>query len=95
MFVQAFAATLRAELKEKFVTTSTVPVREIGLIGLTATALYALLAMISYSPADPSFTFSGSGGEVHNLVRAGLKTKLAVDEGVKPRPTFMSDSETL
>ncbi|MFP6834540.1 MAG: DNA translocase FtsK 4TM domain-containing protein [Pseudomonadales bacterium] len=49
-------------------TTSTVPVREIGLIGLTATALYALLAMISYSPADPSFTFSGSGGEVHNLV---------------------------
>ncbi|MCZ6710989.1 MAG: DNA translocase FtsK 4TM domain-containing protein, partial [Gammaproteobacteria bacterium] len=49
-------------------TTSTVPVREIGLIGLTATAVYALLAMISYSPADPSFTFSGSGGDVRNLV---------------------------
>ena len=49
-------------------TTSTVPVREIGLIGLTATALYTLLAMASYSPTDPSFTFSGSGGDVRNLV---------------------------
>jgi S-DNA-T family DNA segregation ATPase FtsK/SpoIIIE len=45
-----------------------VPVREIGLIGLTAAALFALLAIISYSPADPAFTFTGSGGKVENLV---------------------------
>ena len=51
-------------------TTTGVPIREIGLIGLTAAALYDLLAMASYSPADPSFTFSGSGNQVHNLVGA-------------------------
>ena len=51
-------------------TTASVPIREIGLIGLTAAALYALLAMASYSPADPAFTFSGTGDEVRNLVGA-------------------------
>jgi S-DNA-T family DNA segregation ATPase FtsK/SpoIIIE len=35
-----------------------------------AAALYALLAMASYSPTDPAFTFSGSGSEVRNLVGA-------------------------
>ena len=44
------------------------PVREICLLGLAAVALYALLAIVSYSPTDPSFTFSGNGGEVSNLV---------------------------
>ena len=46
---------------------SSAPVREIGLVGLTAAALYALIAIASYSPLDPAFTFSGDGGEVKNL----------------------------
>ncbi len=44
------------------------PVREIGLIGFLAAALFALLAIASYSPGDPSFSFTGSGDEVRNLV---------------------------
>ena len=48
--------------------TSSVPSREIFLVGLAAAALYALLAIVSYSPMDPSFTFSGNGGDVQNLV---------------------------
>ncbi len=47
---------------------SSVPSREIGLVGLAAAALYALLAIASYSPMDPSFTYSGNGGDVQNLV---------------------------
>ncbi len=48
--------------------TASVPLREIGLIGLSAGALFVLLAIASYSPTDPSFSFSGNGGEVQNLV---------------------------
>ncbi len=47
---------------------ATVPVREIGLVGLAAAALYTLLAIVSYSPMDPSFTYSGNGADVENLV---------------------------
>ena len=47
---------------------SFVPAREIGLVGLAAAAAYTLLAIVSYSPMDPSFSFSGDGGDVHNLV---------------------------
>jgi DNA segregation ATPase FtsK/SpoIIIE, S-DNA-T family len=47
---------------------SHVPVREIGLIGLLALALFTLLAMGSYSPADPGFSFSGGRDQVNNLV---------------------------
>ena len=68
MYAYGFAATLRAGFKEKFVTTASVPIREIGLIGLTAAALYALLAMASYSPADPAFTFSGGDVEAVSQV---------------------------
>jgi len=50
------------------VSTPSVPLREIGLIGLSAGALFVLLAIASYSPSDPSFSFSGNGGEVQNLV---------------------------
>jgi len=62
--------TLRPSVKENNVTTpaSSVPSREIGLVGLAAAALYALLAIASYSPMDPSFTYSGNGGDVQNLV---------------------------
>ncbi|MGE0622569.1 MAG: DNA translocase FtsK [Pseudomonadales bacterium] len=47
---------------------SSVPVREIGLVGLAAAAVYTLLAIVSYSPLDPSFTYSGNGADVQNLV---------------------------
>ncbi len=47
---------------------SSLPVREIGLVGLAAAAAYTLLAIVSYSPMDPSFTYSGSGADVQNLV---------------------------
>jgi DNA segregation ATPase FtsK/SpoIIIE, S-DNA-T family len=50
------------------VTRAHVPIREIALIGLGAAALFTMLAMLSYSPSDPSFSFTGTGGEVHNLV---------------------------
>jgi S-DNA-T family DNA segregation ATPase FtsK/SpoIIIE len=49
-------------------TSASVPFREIGLVGLAAAALYTLLAIASYSPLDPSFTFSGNGADVKNLV---------------------------
>jgi S-DNA-T family DNA segregation ATPase FtsK/SpoIIIE len=54
--------------QENGVANAHVPVREIGLIGLSAAALFALLAIGSYSPSDPSFSFTGNGGEVQNLV---------------------------
>jgi S-DNA-T family DNA segregation ATPase FtsK/SpoIIIE len=66
--------TLRATSVENPVSTSSpspvssVPVREIGLVGLAAAAVYTLLAIVSYSPLDPSFTYSGSGTDVENLV---------------------------
>jgi S-DNA-T family DNA segregation ATPase FtsK/SpoIIIE len=50
------------------VSPTVIPVRELGLIGWLAAALFALLAIGSYSPADPSFSLSASGGEVQNLV---------------------------
>ncbi len=49
---------------------STIPLREISLVALAAAAIYVLLAMVSYSPQDPAFTFSGDGGEIRNLVGA-------------------------
>ena len=57
------------EFMEKFVSTpASVPFREIGLVGLAAAAVYTLLAIVSYSPMDPSFTYSGNGADVQNLV---------------------------
>ncbi|MEQ9005608.1 MAG: DNA translocase FtsK 4TM domain-containing protein, partial [Pseudomonadales bacterium] len=47
---------------------SHVPVREIGLIGLVALALFTLLAMLSYSPVDPGFSVTGGRADVDNLV---------------------------
>ncbi|MYF10157.1 MAG: hypothetical protein F4229_04050 [Gammaproteobacteria bacterium] len=51
-------------------TTYRAPIREIGLIGVGAFALYLLLAVVSHSPSDPSYTFSGESGEVRNWVGA-------------------------
>jgi S-DNA-T family DNA segregation ATPase FtsK/SpoIIIE len=50
------------------VSPTVIPVRELGLIGWLAAALFAVLAIASYSPADPSFSLASSGGEVSNLV---------------------------
>ena len=51
-------------------TTYRAPIREIGLIGVGALALYLLLAVVSHSPSDPSYTYSGESGEVSNWVGA-------------------------
>ena len=51
------------------------PVREIGLVALMALAIYLLLAIGSYSPLDPAFSFAGSDLTVSNLVgRSGAFT---------------------
>jgi len=45
-----------------------VPLREIGLVALLALAVFVLLAIGSYSPLDPAWTFAGSDLTVSNLV---------------------------
>ena len=45
-----------------------VPVREIGLVGVLALAVYVLLALGSHSPTDPAWTVAGSDLAVNNLV---------------------------
>ena len=47
---------------------SALPLREIGLFGLLALAIYLLLAIASYSPLDPAWTFAGTELAVTNLV---------------------------
>ena len=42
--------------------------REASLIGSFLLGLFLLLALLSYSPADPGFTTTGEGGRVDNLV---------------------------
>ena len=44
------------------------PLREISLVGLVTAALFLLLAIGSYTPTDPSFSFSGHGARPENLV---------------------------
>ena len=49
--------------------------REIGFVAFTGAALYLLLAIGSYSPLDPAWTFAGSNLAVSNLVgRSGAFT---------------------
>ena len=45
-----------------------IPLREISLVGLIALGLFVALAIGSYSPYDTSFTYTGNGVEVQNLV---------------------------
>ena len=45
-----------------------IPAREISLVGVGAVTLFLLLAIGSYSPTDPAFSYSGQGGEINNLV---------------------------
>jgi S-DNA-T family DNA segregation ATPase FtsK/SpoIIIE len=47
---------------------SSAPLREVGLIGLGALAVYLLLALASYSSNDPAWSLRGSGLTVENLV---------------------------
>ncbi len=67
-------ATLCARLRARITPVATsvakriIPVREISLVLLAAATIFLSLAIISYSPEDPGFSFSGQGGEIHNLV---------------------------
>ncbi len=45
-----------------------VPVRELCLVGLATVATFFLLAIVSYSPADPGFSFAASSAQARNLV---------------------------
>ena len=52
-----------------------IPLQEIGLVAALAVAVYLFLAMISYSPMDPSPIFDGSNLSVSNWVgRSGAYT---------------------
>jgi S-DNA-T family DNA segregation ATPase FtsK/SpoIIIE len=42
--------------------------KEVGLIALVAVAVFMCLAMWSYSPLDPAWSYQGSGRDVGNLV---------------------------
>ena len=46
--------------------TRAIPGREIMMVGLASLALFLLLAMISYSPNDPAFSFSSTNSGVTN-----------------------------
>ena len=53
------------------------PVREIALVVLLALSVYIFLAIVSYSPDDPAWSFSGTDLAVSNLV--GRSGALAAD----------------
>ena len=57
--------------------TTVLPVREIGLVLLLALSVYIFLAIVSYSPDDPAWSFSGTDLAVSNLV--GKSGALAAD----------------
>ena len=59
-------ATARIDLAESRITA--LPVREIALVLLLALAAYIFLAIVSYSPEDPAWSFSGTDLAVSNLV---------------------------
>ncbi|HAL41716.1 MAG TPA: hypothetical protein DCP57_04660, partial [Gammaproteobacteria bacterium] len=44
------------------------PVREMFLVMVATAAVFLLLAILSYSPRDPSFNYTGSNLEVQNWV---------------------------
>ena len=59
-------AAARDDLAES--RTNVLPVREIALVLLLAFAAYIFLAIVSYSPEDPAWSFSGTDLAVSNLV---------------------------
>jgi S-DNA-T family DNA segregation ATPase FtsK/SpoIIIE len=44
------------------------PLKEVALIALLTLAVFVLLAIVSYSPSDPAWSFRGTSLEVDNLV---------------------------
>ena len=62
----SFCATARIDLAESRITA--LPLREIALVLLLALAVYIFLAIVSYSPHDPGWSFSGTDLAVSNLV---------------------------
>ena len=61
-------ATISSKSQVPATDSPTLPTREIALVGLAAVALYLLCAIGSHSPADASFSFSGTGAETQNLM---------------------------
>ena len=59
-------AKARIDLAESRI--NVLPLREIALVLLLALAVYIFLAIVSYSPADPGWSFSGTDLAVSNLV---------------------------
>ena len=47
--------------------TRLLPLREIAVIGLVTVALFLVLAISSYSPTDPGFSYSSASSDTHNL----------------------------
>ena len=47
--------------------TGILPTREIGIVLLVAVALFVLLALVSYHPSDPSFSFVSNHQDTQNL----------------------------
>ena len=75
--VAARSVRLPTSLGERDFPMSALPLREIGLLVLLAFAVYLLLAFLSYSPMDPSWTFAGTQAAATNLV--GSSGALAAD----------------
>jgi len=46
----------------------TAPLKEVALIALVTLAVFVFLAIVSYSPMDPAWSFRGTALEVQNLV---------------------------
>lgn len=46
------------------------PLKEVGLIAMATLAAFLLLALLSYSPTDPAWSYQGTGLETTNLVGA-------------------------
>jgi S-DNA-T family DNA segregation ATPase FtsK/SpoIIIE len=42
--------------------------REGGLIGLVALCIYLIMALLSFNPEDPGWSYTGTGGSVTNIV---------------------------
>src|SRR5260370_26198694 len=78
-----------ARANSRFTSTVTRGLRESAIIALGILALVLLLALLTYSPDDPGFSFTGNSAPVHNrigVIGAGLADLLFFLFG---RPAFL------
>ncbi len=68
MVKELAASTADAKVAPKLTAAVTRGLREAGLLLLGTVALVLLVALASYDATDPGFSYTGSGGQVHNLV---------------------------